>query len=797
MKNYLVIVFLQLFLSTYAKGQDFFKSDYFSNYIPRNPDKASLGTFGNTPINYYTGLPEVSLNILTLPSRELNLPISLNYDASGIRSDELAGSVGMKWHLNAGGYISRELVGLPDEHPSEGYFKYSHQTDYYENLGNVGDWVNWAEKNDRDRGPDEFVINISGRSIRFVFDKYRRPIPVPHQKVKITYTSLNNKINGFELITEDGTKYIFGTVTASIEETKIERLLVKFKFGDFWQDTYTTYVDQGNFSNEFDYDYFLKDPQPALSKSVEFEEKSIEFFNSKWYLTSILTPTGDNISFTYSKGGNTQYTLKPSVVRVWPLLVRMATYTWDKLYCAHPSFLGCISGRDQIRTRTRTFADGSTFAIAKFGKTTPGVLPDGISANMLIDQSETSMYFPPQDFTATLGSVQADHTLITQSSIRLTQILTAAGNKVTFYTTSRTDLPNSFKYETISLYDMNNNITKTFKLNFNTINADETNDLCWISEATMLSTISNLGSLNTFFAKDVKANFIETNVPDTKYRKYVFEGLKDYNYKRLWLESIEEDNSIGMGRLLYEFEYQDRNLLKRRTTPLHDAYGFSRSTGNGRDFTIQTGKTARYTNGEFPGSNLHDGRQPLRGLLKRIKYPTKGVTEFEYISSIGPKVKYVRDRDQNNAVLQERELEYVSSSILKSPVNTSYQESKMKDTNQWMKYVVTTTTPQNDSYSTTQGALEGNRIVRVYNGTVTSNKGYEELTFYGTTDNFSKDLSTIILATPVDENQSGTLPGGITDAFPFPKAYERDYLRGLLVNKKIYTNSKSVALRNH
>src|SRR5690606_35274196 len=78
------------------------KSDFYSNYIPKRPEAASLGTFGNTTINYYTGLPEVSLNLFELPGRDIVLPISIGYDATAIRTDELSGPTGIKWILSPG-----------------------------------------------------------------------------------------------------------------------------------------------------------------------------------------------------------------------------------------------------------------------------------------------------------------------------------------------------------------------------------------------------------------------------------------------------------------------------------------------------------------------------------------------------------------------------------------------------------------------------------------------------------------------------------------------------------------------
>src|SRR5689334_16375842 len=109
-KVVLFIFFITLFFDCWSQvigtGQ-FVKSDYFSNQIPKAGQVSGLGNFGNIPINYYAGQPEVSPPLMTLTSRELSLPISVNYDASGVKTDDLSGQVGLKCNLNAGGFIVR------------------------------------------------------------------------------------------------------------------------------------------------------------------------------------------------------------------------------------------------------------------------------------------------------------------------------------------------------------------------------------------------------------------------------------------------------------------------------------------------------------------------------------------------------------------------------------------------------------------------------------------------------------------------------------------------------------------
>jgi hypothetical protein len=208
-------------------------SEYYSNLTPRPPDRFKLGTFGDVPINFYTGLPEVSLPLMTLEGREAEVPITLNYDASGIRTDDVAGSVGIKWSLQAGGSVERDLNGLPDELAETGFWKTASSTEYFK-TGDKTDWATRSQKNSHDTAPDEFAIVVDGRSFRFVFDKRGIARVYPRQNIRINYSVITNdgrvQINQFELIVENGRKYIFGGTPESVEMKKIESLRIGTSF---------------------------------------------------------------------------------------------------------------------------------------------------------------------------------------------------------------------------------------------------------------------------------------------------------------------------------------------------------------------------------------------------------------------------------------------------------------------------------------------------------------------------------------------------------------------------------------
>jgi hypothetical protein len=88
-----------------------------NRYLPiRLPSYNAISILDHlkTPRGQYTGIPEISVPITTVQSRKLSLPITLNYNAGGVRVGTLASWVGLNWSLDAGGVVIRVPYGATD-----------------------------------------------------------------------------------------------------------------------------------------------------------------------------------------------------------------------------------------------------------------------------------------------------------------------------------------------------------------------------------------------------------------------------------------------------------------------------------------------------------------------------------------------------------------------------------------------------------------------------------------------------------------------------------------------------------
>src|SRR5688572_22137485 len=104
----LTVLANQLSLSSFGQMQADIQAP---KIVPPSPDAASLGKYGEMPVDKSTGVPQISVPLCEIKTPRFTLPITLSYHASGIKVDEVASWVGTGWSLNAGGVITRTVIG--------------------------------------------------------------------------------------------------------------------------------------------------------------------------------------------------------------------------------------------------------------------------------------------------------------------------------------------------------------------------------------------------------------------------------------------------------------------------------------------------------------------------------------------------------------------------------------------------------------------------------------------------------------------------------------------------------------
>ncbi|WNJ21631.1 RHS repeat domain-containing protein [Pontibacter sp. G13] len=188
-----------------------------SRFVAPSPEAASLGKYGHIPVNLYTGIPDISIPLFTMTSRQLELPMSLSYHGGGIRVEEMASRIGLGWSLLAGGAITRTVRGPKDEASNMefGYLSVAPDMDLANptaapyNLYN-NSLLRQVATGVLDGQPDAFAFNVMGHSGTFSLDRDTMiHVGNGDQVLQFSPEFINDDIVAWELVDGDGTRYVF------------------------------------------------------------------------------------------------------------------------------------------------------------------------------------------------------------------------------------------------------------------------------------------------------------------------------------------------------------------------------------------------------------------------------------------------------------------------------------------------------------------------------------------------------------------------------------------------------------
>lgn len=237
-----------------------------------SPESADINRFKDIAVNSFTGTALVPLPLYTLQEGSLSVPISLSYNASGMKTHEVASWSGINMSLVAGGMISRQVRGLPDE----GKFDINTWSSSYERKGYYFYGYSSLSTVDDDTEPDVFYLNLHGQTYKFMYKRSGEPkfMFFPDADIEVTPTfefidgSAVGRFTKFEVLMPDGTKYVFGDgfyeKSAEVDVKEAQSL--------------------GIYPNSSKWSHYWKN----------------EGITSAWYLRKIISPYGQEISFNYT-----------------------------------------------------------------------------------------------------------------------------------------------------------------------------------------------------------------------------------------------------------------------------------------------------------------------------------------------------------------------------------------------------------------------------------------------------------------------------------------------------------------
>jgi|GEM_PF-1693862 len=245
------------------------------NFINPSPQAASLGVYGNVNASLSSGAASTSVPLFSLKEQSLNLDISLAYNYSGYRPSDPGGVLGIGWNLLAGGVITRNINGMPDEHPS-GFMNVGQ---LYSSNGPSNQLINDLSYGIYDGSPDLFTFNFMGYSGTFFFGNDGQIHLKEKKPFKIFYESSGTNPPGYPF---------------SIPHKQLARFIVKTDDG-------VTYVFQD-----------IELSRVTGTGGAGTDHPSSNQITS-WYLSKVIGINGEIITFNYIRRGGDETNISESI----------------------------------------------------------------------------------------------------------------------------------------------------------------------------------------------------------------------------------------------------------------------------------------------------------------------------------------------------------------------------------------------------------------------------------------------------------------------------------------------------
>lgn len=235
-----------------------------STINPVAPSTAALLKYVDCNVNSNTGVPDISIPLFEIKGKQLSLPLSISYNASGIKVNEQAGNIGLCWSLNAAGLISKAIRGKEDDGT---YWTNvpAAIADGFNPLETVGDFKLAKNINMRgiDGAPDIYSYNFGSASGKFMDIPGKTPSIVMLPRKPLLIEKKNDTT--YQITSEDGTKYFFG----ALEKTTIRTSYGSSTGSYTWHLTKILSADSTD-QIDFTYENTYYEDLPALGESFTY-----------------------------------------------------------------------------------------------------------------------------------------------------------------------------------------------------------------------------------------------------------------------------------------------------------------------------------------------------------------------------------------------------------------------------------------------------------------------------------------------------------------------------------------------
>ena len=246
-------IILMLWLAAMpARGQNLpemaINSPFRENLCP-SPEMSRMIRNIVYPVNYSTGLVDITIPLYEITCGDIKLPITLSYHGSGVKLAEPSGWVGQGWTLNCVPMLSQLVHGENDE-----LFGYKCEVQ----PGNVDKGYLYSLAFcSRDEQPDDYFFKLLDKQGEFMYvqqpkDTSMHYMCMPFQNVRI-------RLHGhhFQLTDDAGRRYRFDKETECVYGSKVTSrvwspsCIVSSNGQDSISFSYANYMEDGHQCNDY------------------------------------------------------------------------------------------------------------------------------------------------------------------------------------------------------------------------------------------------------------------------------------------------------------------------------------------------------------------------------------------------------------------------------------------------------------------------------------------------------------------------------------------------------------------
>lgn len=317
-----------------------------------SPAVASLMKAIDNPVALYSGTPDISHTLYTLKDGTIEIPIILQYNASGIKVTEESSWIGLSWNLNIGGMIVQNIVGkddyaqdfkctYPDNTPTGSFPGYA-GIPY--RVGDKGRYDIFYQKALEARlQPDVFYFSYPGGVGKFFIDYRDNSFHLIDDSKDIQIERID--ATDWKITTEDGTQHFFTTLLPASENGDMMRVTSRTSVLDYTiypngqtVSYYYSLKDVVSCRGEQSYHYCVKSAsgiQACGSGIIGVLDGSTEIHSQEAFLDSITT---DNYIVAFKKSNREDFRngLKLDEIEIrgryaskWGNMVRKFCFSYD------------------------------------------------------------------------------------------------------------------------------------------------------------------------------------------------------------------------------------------------------------------------------------------------------------------------------------------------------------------------------------------------------------------------------------------------------------------------------------